>query len=1645
MTTSSAVHSNAFNFMGFLQHCVDPRTGQYTVTVDLPELKNNQLCGPAVPLQLQFNPLNLEDSGFGVGWNLSLSQYTPVGSMLALSTGENFKITGSGAQPAIKEKKLDSFHFYDEGNNTYRVVHKSGLVETLVTGGSGDKRVALPREIRAPSGHAVSLTYKPFMGGQLLETVRDAFTTLLRIERDPNNQFVRLHLHPDSGPGGTPLVSFEMRLNGRAEVTSIILPTAENASWRFTYEQIRGHTCLVKVQTPVGGEELIEYRDGGHPYPNPSAPLQHLPRATRHTTVPGFGQPDIVVDYTYTTHNFLGNGASINWLNDGLDNLYRVQTSYEYGSVAKLKDGDTTVRSVTRTYNRFHLQIEEVIDQQGCIKRVSTEYHAEDVSFDQQPPQFQLPKTVTTRWSQGNETRTEVESTAFDEYGNLTEQVQASGIRETFSYYPKEGDDGCPADPEGFVRNLHVKTIYPAATDEAKASAEILRTVNTYQALPALDSATGANNWLVVTEETLTHSGDNHLTPLQHLQRSYNNEPDAPTLHGRPKSQSETFNGKTTTTEFAYSTPLSRLAGESVDQTVETLTGFDGTKKVVTFEQSLFTGKPLVVPDVTGVVVKSTYDALNRVTRETVAPDDPDFAASREYSYTLTSGTGQQASQVVTDVKGIKTRTLLDGLNRPIEIGCWMPGQPDGEYRKTWSALYDSQANMVAETEYDWLDRPEEGPQDRALTSSYGYDDWGLRCRVTGPDQVTTVTERTPFGNRGLRETVWQETADDPPVKSGLSITEFNSFNKPDSVTRKDDKGVTVGSLLYAYDGKGNCIEQKHQLSGNVAHITGYAFDAFDRMTSTTLPDGCQITRSFAEHSSSELPISIEVKTADEAKAAITVGVQQFDGLERLTELRVGPRVEQYKYTGDHVQPSQRISPSKQVFDYSYTLALTTQPRSIQINGNTAEKVAFGYDSQTALITGAGKNPEDPENVYTYDLFGHLQSESRSGSTGKARQTDYLNSRQGRQLSSKVVDGFETLYDYDDCGRVATVKQGGLKAEFDYNDFGQLHKSTTTHVSSNKTLVTDFEYDSLSREVKRTQTLSGQPVRVLNQVWFDDDHLQSREQLIGGQSAYKEAFVYDSRGRLQRYSCTGDHPPLDAYGNGISSQTFTFDALDNIEQCRTIFADRTRDTASFTYAPDDSCQLLEVTHDHASYPAKTEFRYDDDGHMLNDEQGRQLSYNKQGRLLAVKDADSQPIISYRYDSHDDLIAVHTPSGVETQRFYQGYSLSHTVQGNTLIQCLYDQDNPIGQQQNGDDNKTLLFLTDASNSVLGEYQPDGQLRTQTYSAYGEQADDDLLSLLAFNGEMREEVGGWYLLGRGYRAYNPSLMRFHSPDSLSPFGEGGINPYMYCMGNPISFRDPTGHRGAVEELGRPGGDPGYVDPPEEPEKPGGGVMAWLGVIVAGVVLVASAVALTVATGGVGAVLAAAATSTAMKVALAGIAIQAIGIGMQAAGVLVNSMELQAAGGTVGGIGMFMTLGGISAGSAYKEAQKVGSSVASSIAGSARNSISSQGSGSGSGASISGPGATPRGSADGASIRRVSNQSNQTAANTPSSSGGSPGIGNNANRGRWTRLNSFLSKVGFGGRWTLRWPKANLDPAVVNQLDRSDIPKPPTPASI
>lgn len=106
-------------------------------------------------------------------------------------------------------------------------------------------------------------------------------------------------------------------------------------------------------------------------------------------------------------------------------------------------------------------------------------------------------------------------------------------------------------------------------------------------------------------------------------------------------------------------------------------------------------------------------------------------------------------------------------------------------------------------------------------------------------------------------------------------------------------------------------------------------------------------------------------------------------------------------------------------------------------------------------------------------------------------------------------------------------------------------------------------------------------------------------------------------------------------------------------------------------------------------------------------------------------------------------------------------------------------------------RTLLLATDHKQSVITEVG-DAKPSSIRYCAYGQpSATQAIATRLAFNGAFRERSIGWYFLGNGYRIYNPVLRCFHSPDSWSPFGLGGLNGYGYCAGDPLNLSDPTGH--------------------------------------------------------------------------------------------------------------------------------------------------------------------------------------------------------------------------------------------------------------
>lgn len=114
--------------------------------------------------------------------------------------------------------------------------------------------------------------------------------------------------------------------------------------------------------------------------------------------------------------------------------------------------------------------------------------------------------------------------------------------------------------------------------------------------------------------------------------------------------------------------------------------------------------------------------------------------------------------------------------------------------------------------------------------------------------------------------------------------------------------------------------------------------------------------------------------------------------------------------------------------------------------------------------------------------------------------------------------------------------------------------------------------------------------------------------------------------------------------------------------------------------------------------------------------------------------------------------------------------------------------------------TMLLSTNQQASPLCETDMNGR-RVGAYTPYG--LETVLQSRLGFTGQLRSTELQSYLLGNGYRLYSTTFMRFHSPDSLSPFLEGGINCYVYCNGDPVNFSDPTGHMLRSSSPGRHSG--------------------------------------------------------------------------------------------------------------------------------------------------------------------------------------------------------------------------------------------------
>lgn len=1351
----SDFYSQAFNFASAVDGGVDPRTGLFGISIPLLQIQGNDNLGPALPLGLSYAPLNGVDAGFGIGWSLGLSCYDRKAKRISLSSGEQYTVVETPDSVTLRQKKLDGVRV-EKTADAYLVVHKNGEVEQLV-GPDKASDFKVPRTLFSPLGHRLDLEWDLTRSPPRLLSVKD--------ERDQT--FLKLS-YPD---GKTTTVTTLHVWPGKSEAYDITLSFqngylkqlkhggAEPAlNWDFGHENVGGLNLITTVTAPTGLVQRAQYTRNAQRFPATSGISSGLPAVTRFTQQANAGQLAIVTDYSYSTYNYLGYaGQGGTWSRDS-DYLYGVLTNYEYWCRATT-DGKT----VKRTYNNFHLLVTEETQDAGCNTTSETTYYAKKgTSFDQQPAQFQLPKSAkVTYLNADRKSRSEETVNEFDDQGNPTSQLAPDGTLTRWEYYPANGEAGlAPAEPNGFVRLLKCQSVQPPGEP---GSAPLRSTRYRYADTPTVPGsrhALPASAALQIREDSFV---DDRLLNS----RSTTYVADQASLElGRITRIEDSLQGThgswVNTQDFTFG-----FDGEQSIQTVKYSTHDNLLTESVQI-QSRLSGRVWSTTDQQGNVASHEYDKLGRVVRSCRNPGTVHENATT-YRYQILDGGVSQT--IITDALGNLARTSFDGLGRQLTQECKAADAAD--WTTTSGQRYDTRGRLVEATTSDTIVHAGKASQQVQASETRTYNGWGMVESISRSNGYHLATHYDPV-SRTAETSVQGDN-------QGTRRTLVNAQGKPIRVERLNTNGTVDGAISYDYNGVGWLTRSCDEL-GNA---TAYRYDDWGRVIHVELPDGTVVTKHYAEDSSSAEAITgIDVN-------GVSQGTQQFDGRGRRTSTSSGGRQYSYEYAraGDPV-PTSITGPDGGTAHYDYITELDNAVRRVTA-GDCEQR--FEYQPVMGWRQHAIETGSEYQSDYGSDhnTLGRLRNETFDTAGSPRRTASRTYSANGLPLTYVDVCGASESWAYDDIGRPQRLENSHVNVDIRYDAIGRVDRRTVTDKLSGDVMALSLGYDAFNRESSRELETTGETWKVASS-YLANGQLGTRKTWCGSQLARREDYHYDARNRLHLYQCTGEEQylPLDAWGKPIVQQTFRYDALDNILECHTEFAGGS-DTATFRYDASDSNQLTEVCHDHPDYPASIMLSYDARGRLTRDEAGRELGYDSLGRLVSVKGAGIDG--GYRYNALNQVVTQLVGPNDTRDLYYRDERLLNEISressGNTRY--IRAKGDCVAQYRDGTDGGTALLGTDGQSSVILSRQ-DRKSRSFAYSAYGHRkVGSGLHASLGFAGERIDPVSGTYHLGNGYRAYNPVLMRFNAPDSMSPFGAGGLNPYAYCAGDPINRTDPSGH--------------------------------------------------------------------------------------------------------------------------------------------------------------------------------------------------------------------------------------------------------------
>ena len=1406
--------TQAGNFLGDGAESVDPRTGLYSVSLPLGTLHGNKLRGPSLALNLGYSALAEDDFGFGIGWNFEWTTYDSDTGRLQSATGDSLIARSlPDGQMKIEQLHLTSIGIDNLGGKAYKVRHSSGLVEILKGDNQIHSSLKVPEAMYSKTGEKLSLGWTDiYADGWWLDNISDDDGVLLQVDYPTTFAYTHLTFWPGTAEEcEVRLDFFERRLTQVTHGKDIDHNPDAAMVWQMfytTYTNAQGQDVplLNKVIFPTGLVEEVVY--GGLQKLPDGALTATVPCVTTHTQSPGSGQPDVVVEYSFSENNYLGWGAdfgSSGWQAD-TDNLYNAKfEDYVYTSRATMKCAGSPDTVRDRTYNMYHLVIRDTLTcGQSVIDKQTTFGVLKNVEFNDQPAYFQQPLLCETTYSRPASVpgepseRTEVESWSYNDAGLCVQQTATDGVVQTWEYYPPEGSgDACPPDPNQLCwrRKSHTIT-YPwvsdpmpwLAHDPAYRANELAQqshtfdtpvrcTLTSYGSLARGGDPSDFTNPIasVVVAKSEIRSIDGR--PFHTVDYEYVEEP-GPAI-GLIQTLREGFipaggSPLVRTMNYEYSSDEDTVTTELLTTTFDNLTF--RTSNI----QGIRAGQPLATMDAVNVTTKHSFDVFGRVLRSEVAPDTQySYGTEHTYGGWSASKAGRSGtSHAMDNGAHCSARACYDGFGHVVAH----QGSSDGEWIDHETFVYDSLGRVIEKHERDVLD-PESGSGlNIDIHTTVTYDDWGRPASL----QTNLGDSRTMTYNPITLQTTMVQA----PDNDAKTIVQHNSWNVDISTSRVYSSGA-VETSYKVYDGAKRLRRQVDEM--NV--VTEYHYDDWDRICRIETGNDTVIEKSYALHTSEALITEIKVN-------GVVLGTQTFDGMKRLKSSTSGGRQHTYFYLGTMPTPFLVYAPDGTFAQNEYIPEQNCVLRSTTVTGAQGEfKQQFEYDVAFGNLVSAEQTKGDGVSLSVQlDGVGRQTVEQVAHSAHLSRSTTDGYSLFGRATTHQDAGGLVRSVTYDEMGRVRTTDDGTSTITANYDSYSRLAGWTLSDAHGAPTHEVVLEYDEFRREIRRTiydaaQTWALDMRRTLRPDGLISERITTLQDAAGKRELRDESYSYDLHRRLQTYTCEGQSPPQDGTGLGILSQTFDHDCFNNIIRCVTTYADQSVNEAVYSFKnPDDPCQLTNVSNSHPSLPASRELKYDPCGRMTQDADGRILSYDIQGRLVAVTAASAS--MSHRYDPLGTRRSQEkSGTSANQELYYEGYypDITITTQGATTSVRRWLRLGEDVVTDRVDDAAPAFIGTDDKLSVVasalaGAVSPD----TITYTPYGQRSSASAIPTpLGFNGQLLDDVGDCYHLGNGYRPYSATLMRFAAPDSLSPFGAGGINPYCYCAGDPINLSDPNGH--------------------------------------------------------------------------------------------------------------------------------------------------------------------------------------------------------------------------------------------------------------